>query len=174
MNETEENFESLRRLLALKRHETPPPGYFNNFSRQVLARIRAGDVDSSASLAERFGMSRLLKWLQAFETTPAFAGSFATVLCLLLVFGAVMAQRPEGPSQAFLQPVTQGAEHLPMVAAASPMAPVALEQPSGQIAIEENSTNPVVNFQNNYPNSTLPFGQAQFSVQPVSFPVLGN
>ena len=103
MNENQQNFESLRRLLALKRHETPPPGYFNNFSRQVMARIRAGEAEASVSLSERFGMPWLLKWLQGAETTPMFAGSFATVLCLLLLFGAVIAQRPEAASQAFLQ-----------------------------------------------------------------------
>jgi len=175
MNENEQNFESLRRLLALKRYETPPPGYFNNFSRQVLARIRAGEGETSAGLAEHLGMSWLLKWFQAFETTPAYAGSFATVLCFLLIFGAVMAQRPEGAPQAFLQPATHDATPLPMVAATTPpMAPATLEQPSGQIMVDDNSTNPVINFQNTYANSSLPLGQPQFSVQPVSFPVMGN
>jgi len=44
MNENENNFESLRRLLAHKRHETPPPGYFNSFSGQIIACIRAGEA----------------------------------------------------------------------------------------------------------------------------------
>lgn len=174
MNKDEQNFESLRRLLALKRHETPPPGYFNNFSRQVLARIRAGEVEVSAGLAERLGISWLLKWFQAFETTPAYAGSFATVLCLLLLFGAIMAQRPEGTSQAFLQPAARETSPLPMVASAVPMPPTGLEEPTGQIMVADNSTNPVINFQNNYANSSLPLGQPQFSVQPASFQILGN
>lgn len=171
MNESEQNYESLRRLLALKRHETPPPGFFNNFSRQVLARIRAGEVETSPGLAERLGVSWLLRWFHVFETTPVYAGSFATVLCLLLLFGAVMAQRPEGDAQAFLQTAAHEAAPLPMVAtAATPMEPAALAQPSGQIMVEDNSTNPVINFQ----SPSFSFGQSPFSVQPASYPVSGN
>ena len=40
MNAEPENFDQLCRLLKLKRHESPPPRYFNDFSSQVIARIR--------------------------------------------------------------------------------------------------------------------------------------
>jgi hypothetical protein len=37
----DESSKRLQQLLRLKRHETPPPGYFNEFSDKVLDRIRA-------------------------------------------------------------------------------------------------------------------------------------
>ena len=42
MNTPPENeFQDLRRLLALKRHEQPPPGYFNNLHRDIIAQLKA-------------------------------------------------------------------------------------------------------------------------------------
>lgn len=177
MKENEQDFELLRRLLTLKRHEVPPPGYFNSFSRQVMARIRAEEAEKaevSVSLADRFGFSWLLRSFQALEATPAYAGGFATVLCLLLIFAAVMAERPEGVSQAFLTPAAHETASLPMVTPAPSIAQNPLEQSPGLTMVADSSTNPVVNFQNSYQDSSLPIGQPQFSVQPVSFPVMGN
>jgi hypothetical protein len=164
MNENQPNFESLRRLLELKRHETPPPGYFNNFSRQVLARIRDGEAEAPAG-----GLSASLPWwlklLQSFETKPVFAGGFATALCGLLLFGAVMAQRPEFAAQAILQPAST--EVAPLASStATPLTP-----PVNQFLIADNSTNPVVNFQS---ASSVSFGQMPVNAQLTSFPVVSG
>jgi hypothetical protein len=85
MNPDPENFESLRRLLAWKRHEQPPPGYFNDFSRRVIARIQAGEQG-----ADRAGWSTWLQqvWL-ALQARPAFAGAFGAAVCAFLVVGMV-------------------------------------------------------------------------------------
>jgi len=90
MNENENNFESLRRLLALKRHETPPLGYFNDFSGQVLQRIRVGQTDQSANLFEELFNHApwLAKVLQAFNARPVFAGGFAVALCCCCSLGS--------------------------------------------------------------------------------------
>jgi hypothetical protein len=164
MKESEPNFESLRRLLVLKRHETPPPGYFNNFSRQVIGRIRAGEAEASASLSDRVSgsMPWFLRLFQSIETKPVFAGGFASALCGLLLFGAVMAQRPETMSQAILQPLSQDAS--PLLASSTPP----LSQPVNQFLIADNSTNPVVQF------GPASGGQMPFSPQLTSFPVSGN
>ncbi len=164
MNENQPNFESLRRLLELKRHETPPPGYFNNFSRQVMARIRDGEAEAPAG-----GLFANLPWLlnllQSFETKPVFAGGFATALCGLLLFGAVMAERPEFAAQAILQPAL--AEVTPLASStATPLTP-----PANPFLIADNSTNPVINFQS---DSSVSFGQMPVNAQFTSFPVMAG
>jgi len=70
MNSESENFDQLRRLLALKRHEQPPPGYFDGFSGKVTARIRAGEQGEGAF--ERTWYYRCWKLLEA---QPVFAGA---------------------------------------------------------------------------------------------------
>ncbi len=52
MNDAQENFDSLRQLLKLKREETPPPGYFNNFSAQIIAQIRSGETAEVRTVAK--------------------------------------------------------------------------------------------------------------------------
>jgi hypothetical protein len=159
MNENENNFESLRRLLVLKRYETPPPGYFNYFSRQVLQRIRAGDTGKSANWVEElFGQAPWLgKLLQVFDVKPVFASAFAGALCLLLFLGIIFTERPDLTSQPILQTATTTSASL---AAVSP----SLAQSADQMGIV-SSTNPVLSLQ---PVASL-FGQQPSLAQPVSF-----
>jgi hypothetical protein len=103
MSQDSQDFGQLRRLLALKRHEQPPPGYFNDFSSQVIARIKAGDR------AEEGALGRLLwdaPWLQRFwsalEAKPIVAGAFGAAVCALLVGGVLYSERVD------IQPIVAG------------------------------------------------------------------
>ena len=96
MSQNSQDFESLRRLLALKRHEQPPPGYFNHFSSQVIARIKAGDR------AEENAVERLFweaPWLQrlwaAIETKPILSGAFGAAVCALLIGGIIYSEKAD-------------------------------------------------------------------------------
>jgi hypothetical protein len=163
MNENENNFEPLRRLVALKRHEIPPPGYFDKFSGQVIARIRAGEAERPEQLFSEAPW--LLKFLQMFEAKPAFAVAFASSLCLLLLFGTIFAERPESAPQPVLQMNAQSDS--PFVASVSPAGLMASADQPGIIA----STNPVLDFQ---PAASL-FSQPQNPLaQQVSFSLPGN
>ena len=96
MSQDSEEFKALRQLLALKRHEQPPPGYFNDFSGQVVARIKAGDrVDDTLA-------ARLLweaPWLQriwgALEANPVLVGVFGATVCGLLVWGVTFSEKAD-------------------------------------------------------------------------------
>jgi hypothetical protein len=99
MSETNDNFDDLKRLLKLKQHEVPPPGYFSHFSGDVISRIRAGEVGGTAGFLGRFeGNSFMMSLLQVFQAKPGIIGGFATSLCLLLLIGVVMAERSDVPS----------------------------------------------------------------------------
>jgi len=165
MNENENNFEALRRLLALKRHEVPPPGYFVNFSSEVRARLRASEGNRTVNVSER-GVEELpwlFRLLSVFEAKPAFAGSFASALCLLLLFGIVYAEQQPDVS---LQPLLQTAQISSPLAMATPV-----NVPSAQpVFLSNTSTNPVFNTQ-----SALSWFDSQTAVaQPVSFTLPGN
>jgi hypothetical protein len=104
MSERGQNFDDLKKLLKLKRHEVPPPGFFNQFSDEVVARIRAGESRNAGSLLERLNDSApwIVNFLRFFEAKPGVVGGFATSLCLLMLFGVVLAERSEtGPKNIF-------------------------------------------------------------------------
>ena len=91
MSEAPEQFEQLRRLLSLKRHEQPPPGFFNNFSSQVMVAIKS--EPEPAFLDRIWDEAPWLKRIfTVLETNPLAAGAFATTICALLVGGIVYSQ----------------------------------------------------------------------------------
>jgi hypothetical protein len=92
MSPIPDEFEQLRRLLALKRHEQPPPGYFHGFSRQVIVRIKAGELgDPADASAWSFSGGSFLQRLWAtLDARPVLAGAFGVAVCGFFVIGALM------------------------------------------------------------------------------------
>jgi hypothetical protein len=161
MNESDNNFEALRQLLKLKRHEVPPPGYFNRFSTQIIAGIRAAEAGDARVAGQ--ASSWWSNFFQLFELKPAFAGAFASALCLLLIFGIVYADRPESGQQPFLPNADSS------VASFAAMTPASV--PSAAYAADGMaSNNPAASLQ---PVASL-FGSENPLVQPVSFSPAGN
>jgi hypothetical protein len=92
MKTNDNDFEELRRLLALKRYEVPPPGYFQDFSVQVIACIEAPERAPILPWWERLGV--ILR--------PAAVCGFGVVMCSLLVGALIAAQGNESNSQPLL------------------------------------------------------------------------
>jgi hypothetical protein len=171
MNQKDQNFEPVQKLLQLKQHEVPPPGYFNNFSGQVISRLRAGEAARSQSLTERLETEApwLAGFLSLFETRPGVIGGFATSLCLLLLLTVVFAEHSDSVSGNLLlvaEPSVQVGAAVAPGAASTLMA--ATDSKGGLMA----STNPVTSLQ---PVATL-FGQTASAslFQPASFAPAGR
>jgi hypothetical protein len=167
MSENENNFESLRRLLVLKRHEVPPPGYFNRFSDSVVQGIREGQYAEPMTVFGRLCIHApwLERIFQVFDAKPVFASGFVGALCLLLFFGVIHAERPDLTAQPMLSVSTASAESL------AALSPAALSGMASQPGIV-SSTNPVLSLQAAAPGSI--FGQQNPLAQPVSFSIPGH
>jgi hypothetical protein len=144
MKENDNNFEELKQLLKLKRHEIPPPGYFENFSSHVTSRIRAGEAGGARTFTERLEAEApwVVNFLRVFETRPGMIGAFATCVCLLLVSVVVHSSRADKAARLAMNISSQAS------AAGSPMASMtaptlAASDSSGIVA----STNPVTSLQ---------------------------
>ena len=149
MNEPDANFEPLCRLLTLKKYEVPPPGYFNNFSDQVITQIRLGESVKDSSWLTRLFVEApwLLKFFRTFEAKPAYAGTFASVLFLLLVTGIVYSDysdHPEITAENFMPSATTATA--PGGSSLLTVAPAFLGQSTSQSSGLVSGTNPVSSF----------------------------
>jgi hypothetical protein len=84
MNQENDDFVALRRLLALKRHEQPPPGYYDRLAKSIHARL-------AAEQAREPWWSRLFT---LWDIRPAWAGAFAVAVVGLYAVGVSLSGRP--------------------------------------------------------------------------------
>lgn len=97
MENRPEEFDQLRRLLALKRHEVPPPGFFDRLPDQIMSRI---EREPSSRWEEVLDRLLSISWFQT-----AASGAMALLVGGLLVLAMIQpAGNPVSPSGATLHP----------------------------------------------------------------------
>ncbi len=119
MSSSPENHDGLEKLLRLKRHEQPPPRYFDEFSGRVLGRIERGEA--RLSWWERFG----------FDLRPALAAGAGLVACGLIIYGVATTDGEAGAADA--------GTPLGLAVNTAPSAPLLTD---AERAVAANSTNP--------------------------------
>lgn len=82
-----ENFENIRRLLAWKRHERPPRGFFRRFPEQVATRI-----EGETQFRNKRWWNR---WWNEWDAKPAFACCFGGLVAAVLVAGVAVSEQVE-------------------------------------------------------------------------------
>ncbi len=155
MNPESQDFEQLRQLFAIKRHEQPPPGYFNHFSRDVIARIKAGEQGES---------SRAGGWIQrlwaTLETKPIFAGAFGAAVCAVLISG-ILNSEETGAVAGSMNPLVPSPNN------SFPASTMALNQAPPEDPLHTGTADPSLNSLFDFHLSAQP---ASFTVQPLNNP----
>ena len=84
MNSSPEDFQDLRNLLALKRHEQPPPGYFRSLPDKIAMRLEREDLSEYSTWWE---------WLvKKLDARPVLAGAYAFAISGLMLLGFKVSQ----------------------------------------------------------------------------------
>jgi len=84
MSSSPDDFRDLRRLLALKRHEEPPPGYFKYLPDKILVKIERDDLSEHSTWWE---------WMvEKFDARPVLAGAYAFAISGLMLLGFKLSQ----------------------------------------------------------------------------------
>jgi hypothetical protein len=144
MNTEPENFDQLRKLLALKKYEQPPPGYFNELPGKIWTRIEKENITPSIWSG----------FLSRFVLRPTAAYGFALVVCATLIVGIGTSLNDKSQTAQSGTPIVQQ-QHPEGLNSATP----ALAKGFGTVAsTNDSSTNPVI-----------PIPAFQIHVQPVAF-----
>jgi hypothetical protein len=85
MSNGTEDFEQLRRLLKLKQHELPPPGYFNHLSSRVISRLET--EPRPGFLSSLFGSVWLENVRTVLAQNPVSAGVLAACSLMVVTLG---------------------------------------------------------------------------------------
>jgi hypothetical protein len=163
MSDAPEEFEQLRKLLKLKRHELPPPGFFNDFSSRIIDRIERDKATTPAGRlwAEAAWLSRFFRLV---ENNVLAAGGFATAICAVLIGGVVYSEYVDQvPATSLVN--SDGA----MMAS---MGGGSLSAGSSSAGVLLSSTNAV--FSSSLSGSPFDSALGGLSVQPVSFTPSGQ
>jgi hypothetical protein len=149
---SDQDFEDLRKLLALKKYEQPPPRYFSELPSRIWVRIeREGQTTSFwARFIPNFGLN------------PALAYSFGLLACGTLVFGIGYTLRTESEQTAS---GTIANENVLLASPRLATRPVSELNLSNYQAARLASTNPVMNSE---PLPSL-FNSLPVQVAPVSY-----
>lgn len=89
---TDQDFTQLRRLLRLKQHEQPPPGYFDFLAGSVKTALTREHASLRVEARPATPLRRLVGFLETFQTRPAFTVGLAGVVCALLVGFVVLSE----------------------------------------------------------------------------------
>jgi len=142
MSQDTENFEQLGRLLKLKRYEQPPPRFFNDFSDQVIARIKRGDRGEENGFIERLLSDApwVYRIWTAFEARPGLVAAFGVAVCGLLITGAVLSEKTDIQPIALVPGTEAPADTTVEMAKAMAVDHPLLVRPA---ALEASSTTPI-------------------------------
>jgi anti-sigma factor RsiW len=158
MNTEPQNFEQLRAILALKRHEVPPPRFFQDFPDKVMGRLHLQQHEEEAPLP----------WWQ--QLLPMFELRSAAVFGVFVVFGGllvgsiILAAQQDAATQTAS---VSGPEHLAVTLAMDASSAALFAEVAPVVAPEEtfSSTEPVIT----EPPSPSPFNQFNLRIQRASF-----
>jgi hypothetical protein len=115
MNSDPEKFETLRKLMALKRHEQPPPEYLHQLHGRIITRIEHGE--GQLNLWDKFSARSSLR--------PSLAYAFGLTVCGALGLSALYMVRQEMTQAADSSPEAALRGPVPMSAFASQIKPAA-------------------------------------------------